>query len=73
MPLGANFEFKVDGGVVAMTADSWLDSSTLRFTAFAPSAPSVGVTAELLNEDINLHALGGEIVLPFGPETLDAG
>ena len=41
----------------------------LFFNVIAPS-PGANPTVELLVEDSNLHALAGQNVLPFGPETV---
>ena len=70
LPADASWQIEADAGGLVEVVISWLDSSTLRISNFLPAGPPTVITAELLVEDANLHALAGKNVLPFGPKTI---
>jgi len=65
-----SWEIKVDSIIRAVQSQVWSSPNTLAVTLVSGAAPLVDVTVRLTTDDPDLHQLGGEDVLPFGPETI---
>lgn len=69
-PANASWELEINSTPRAVESSVWLSASVLRVTSVSGAVGLDPVTLELIVEDSNLHALGGNNVLPFGPETI---
>lgn len=70
VPDVSSWELRLATVVRAVESIIWDSSTELRLVSVIGIPAVDPVTIELLNSDVNLHQLGGEVVLPFGPETL---
>lgn len=69
-PATASFELTLDGVTRGVNTATWISPRVLFLDSVAGIPPVDPVTIELLVEDNDLHALAGNNVLPFGPETI---
>ena len=67
-PAFGSWEVKVDGVPRAVDAWTWTSNVLGALRTINGAGALSSATVELLNADVNFHALGGRVVLPFGPD-----
>ena len=68
-PVG-NWDVEVDGVNRPVTAASWVSDTVYEVEVGPGLVPAIGVTIEYQFGSASFRAIGGELVAPFGPETL---